>query len=312
MEHRTIGRTGLNVSVAGLGCNNFGMRIDAAASAAVVHAAVDAGITLFDTALSYGGGLSEQFLGEALQGRRDEVVIATKFGGNPRGEQRPLSETGAGRRWIERAVERSLRSLSTDRIDLYQLHYPDPVTPVEETLDALSSLIDDGKVLYVGCSNFTAWELVDAHWVASTKGLRPFVSIQNEWSLLRRDLEHEVLGACRRIGASILPYFPLASGMLTGRYRRGEPAPEGSRMSLDYFRSFSSDADFDRVEKLEAWSAERGRPVTEVALSWLASQPEVASVIAGASRPEQVTDNAAFTRTDLSSDEVAEISELMG
>jgi aryl-alcohol dehydrogenase-like predicted oxidoreductase len=312
VDYRTIGRTGLKVSVAGLGCNNFGMRIDARASAEVVHAALDSGITLFDTALSYGGGLSEQYLGEALRGHRDEAVIATKFGGNPRGEERAPSETGAGRRWITHAVDRSLRSLDTDRIDLYQLHYPDPLTPIHETLDALSGLVDRGKVLYVGCSNFAAWELVDAHWVAETGRLQPFVAIQNEWSLLRRDLEREVLGACRRLGTSILPYFPLASGMLTGRYRRGETPPEGSRMSLDYFRQFSTDEDFDRVEKLEAWSAERGRGVTEVALSWLASQPEVASVIAGASRAEQVKDNAAATRTDLSPGEIAEISDLMG
>jgi aryl-alcohol dehydrogenase-like predicted oxidoreductase len=311
VDYRTIGRTGLKVSVAGLGCNNFGMRMDSQASAEVVHAALDAGITFFDTALSYGGGLSEKFLGEALRGHRDEVVIATKFGGNERGEQRPSSETGAGRRWVAHAVERSLRSLDTDRIDLYQLHYPDPLTPIEETLDAMSTLIDQGKVLYAGCSNFAAWELVDAHWVAATGRRHPFVSIQNEWSLLRRDLEREVLGACRRLGVSILPYFPLASGMLTGRYRRGEAVPEGSRMSIEYFRQFSTEADFDRVEKLEAWSSERGRQLTEVALSWLASQPEVGSVIAGASRPDQVVINSAATRSDLSSDEVAEISQLI-
>jgi aryl-alcohol dehydrogenase-like predicted oxidoreductase len=311
VDYRTVGPTGLKVSIAGLGCNNFGMRIDGAMSTAVVHAALDAGITLFDTALSYGRGLSERFLGEALRGHRDEVVIATKFGGNANGEHRPPTESPGGRRWITHAVEESLRSLSTDRIDLYQLHFVDPVTPIEETLGALSRLVDQGKVLYVGCSNFAGWELVDARRVADIKGLPAFASIQNEWSLLRRDLEREVLGACRQLGTSILPYFPLASGMLTGRYRRGEPAPEGSRLSSEYFRQFSTDADFDRVEKLEAWSAERGRVVTEVALSWLAGHPEVASVIAGASRPEQVTENAAATRTDLSSEELGEISELM-
>jgi aryl-alcohol dehydrogenase-like predicted oxidoreductase len=311
VDYRTVGPTGLKVSIAGLGCNNFGMRVDAAMSAAVVHAALDAGITLFDTALSYGGGLSERFLGEALRGHRDEAVIATKFGGNADGEHRPPAEAAGGRRWIAHAIEQSLRSLETDRIDLYQLHFVDPVTPIEETLDALSRLVDQGKVLYVGCSNFAGWELMDARRLADIKSLPAFVSIQNEWSLLRRDLEREVLGACRRLGTGILPYFPLASGMLTGRYRRGQPAPEGSRLSFEYFRQFSTDADFDRVEKLEAWSAERGRGVTEVALSWLAGHQEVASVVAGASRPEQVTENAAATRTDLSSEELAEISELM-
>ncbi len=311
MEYRTVGRTGLKVSVAGLGCNNFGMRIDANASAAVVHAALDAGITLFDTALSYGGGMSERFLGDALVGHRDEVVIATKFGGNSGGERRPAPEAAAGRRWIRHAVDQSLRALQTDRIDLYQLHYPDPSTPIEETLDCLSTLIDQGKILYLGCSNFGAWELVDAHWVADTKDLRAFAAIQNEWSLLRRQFEDEVLGACRRLGTGVLPYFPLASGMLTGRYRRGEKAPEGTRMSLDYFRQFSTDADFDRVEKLEAWSAEHGRSITEVSLSWLASQPEVASVIAGASRPEQVAENAGATRTDLTAAEIAELGALV-
>ena len=311
MEYRTVGRTGLKVSVAGLGCNNFGMRIDAKASADVVGAALDAGITLFDTALSYGGGLSERFLGEALVGHRDEVVLATKFGGSAGGEKRPARESAAGRRWIQHAVEESLRSLQTDRIDLYQLHYPDPLTPIEDTLDALTTLVDQGKVLYLGCSNFAAWSLVDAHWVAEAKGLSPFAAIQNEWSLLRREVEAEVLGACRRLTTSILPYFPLASGMLTGRYRRGEPAPAGTRLSLDYFKQFSTDADFDRVEKLEAWSATRGRSLTEVALSWLASQPEVASVIAGASRPEQVTENAAATRTDLTPQDIAELAALM-
>jgi aryl-alcohol dehydrogenase-like predicted oxidoreductase len=310
MEYRNLGNTGMKVSVAGLGCNNFGMRIDAKASAEVVHAALDAGVNFFDTALSYGGGQSEVFLGQALGPRRGDAVIATKFG-SPRGEPRQGPWGAGSRRWILEAVELSLRSLGTDYIDLYQLHFVDSSTPIEETLSALNTLVTQGKVRYIGCSNFAGWQLLDAHWIAKTNGSEPFVTLQNEWSLLKRTLEAEVLPACRRTGTSILPYFPLASGILTGRYKRGETAPEGSRMSLDWFKHFATDEAFDRVEKLEKWAEQRGRSVTETSLSWLASQPEVASVIAGASRPDQVTENAAATKTDLTPTDVAELGELL-
>lgn len=306
MEFRTLGRSGLTVSVAGLGCNNFGMRLDEDRSAAVIHAALDAGITLFDTARSYGGGRSEEFLGRALGSRRDEVVIATKFGAGSGGPPDP----GGSRRHLIRSVETSLRALGTDHIDLLQLHYPDPRTPIAETLGALTDLVHQGKVRYLGCSNFTGWQIADASWTAATRNLEPFVSVQNEWSLLQRDIEREVLGACDRFGCGVLPYFPLASGVLTGKVRKGERPPEGSRLTVSYFQVSLTDANLDRVARIEAWGAERGRSVTELALSWLASHPLVGSVIAGATSPEQVRTNAELTRTDLSTDELAELAAL--
>ncbi len=291
--------------MAGLGCNNFGMRLDEDASRAVIHAALDAGITLFDTARSYGGGRSEEFLGRALAGRFDEVVIATKFGsrGGP-------ADAGGSRRHIIGSVETSLRTLGTDHVDLLQLHYPDPTTPIAETLGALTDLVRAGKVRYVGCSNFAGWQLADAAWIASSRGLEPFVSVQNEWSLLQRDIEREVIGACEHFGCGVLPYFPLASGVLTGKVRKGERPPEGSRLTMSYFQASLTDANLDRVVRLASWGAERDRSVTEVALSWLASQPVVGSVIAGATSPEQVRTNAALTKTDLTPDELVELAGL--
>lgn len=305
MEFRTLGRSGLTVSVAGLGCNNFGMRLDEAASAEVIHAALDAGITLFDTARMYGGGKSEEFLGRALEGHRDEVVLATKFGAGA-----GPSDAGGSRRHLIRSVETSLELLRTDHIDLLQLHYPDRSTPIDETLGALDDLVRAGKVRYVGCSNFTGWMIADASWTAQTRGFEPFVSVQNEWSLLNRDVEREVVAACERFGCGILPYFPLASGVLTGKVRKGERPPEGSRLSLSYFQAALTDANLDKVERIAAWATERDRTITEVALSWLASQPVVGSVIAGATSAEQVRTNAALTKTDLTPDEVAEVAAL--
>jgi aryl-alcohol dehydrogenase-like predicted oxidoreductase len=254
----------------------------------------------------YGGGKSEEFMGQALKGKRDQVIIATKFGG----PTKPHDSTGS-RQHIMRSVETSLRALETDYIDLYQLHYPDPQTPIEETLSALDALVQQGKVRYIGCSNFTGWMIADAEWTAKTRGFERFVSVQNEWSLLSRSLELEVRDACVHFGASILPFFPLASGFLTGKVKRGESAPENSRLANAYFAASMTDANFDRVEKLEAWAAEHGRSMTEVALSWLASQPVVGSVIAGATSAEQVAANAAATKTDLTAAEVAEIGAFM-
>jgi aryl-alcohol dehydrogenase-like predicted oxidoreductase len=307
MEYRTLGRSGLKVSVAGLGCNNFGMRVDEDRTREVLFAALDAGINFFDTARLYGGGKSEEFMGRQLKGRRDEVVLATKFG-----QARHPSDAGGSRRHLLASVETSLRMLDTDHIDLLQLHFPDASTPIEETLSALTTLVRQGKVRYVGCSNFTGWQVADAHWVAATKNLEPFVSVQNEWSLLNRSLEAEVKGACEHFGCSILPYFPLASGLLTGKVRRGEEPPAGSRLSNQYFASVRTDENFTKIERLEAWAREHGRTMTEVALSWLASQPVVGSVIAGATSAEQVTANAAATRTDLTPAEIGEIGEIVG
>jgi aryl-alcohol dehydrogenase-like predicted oxidoreductase len=302
MDTRTVGSSDLVVSVAGLGCNNFGMRADADQTKAIVDAALDAGVTFFDTARMYGGGKSEEFLGAAVKGKRDQVVIATKFGGRMSPE-----ETSGSRDLIMAECEASLTALDTDYIDLYQMHYPDARVPVEETLGALTELVEQGKVRYIGCSNFTGWQIADAAWIAQTKDLASFVSLQNEWSLLQRGVETEVLGACTRFGLGVLPYFPLASGVLTGKVKRGEAAPEGSRLTLSYFATYLTDANLAAAERVAAWAADHGRTLHDVALSYLASDPVTASVIAGASRPEQVTANAAATRTDLSADERAEI-----
>jgi aryl-alcohol dehydrogenase-like predicted oxidoreductase len=306
MEHRTLGRSGLKVSIAGLGCNNFGMRIDQARATAVVDAALDAGVTFFDTARIYGGGKSEGMLGKALGARRADVIVATKFGLG-----RGPDDLGGSRRHVITSVETSLRELGTDWIDLFQLHFPDTVTPIVETLDALSDLVHQGKVRYLGCSNFTGWMVADAHWTSATRDLEPFVSAQNEWSLLNRAIEQEVVPACERFGLGVIPYFPLASGLLTGKVRRGEAPPEGSRLRADHFAHVLHDVNFDKLERLEAWGKEHDRTLTEIALSWLASQPVVSSVIAGATSPEQVTANAAATRNDLTTEAIAEIAALV-
>jgi aryl-alcohol dehydrogenase-like predicted oxidoreductase len=260
MRYRPLGTSGLVVSVVGLGCNNFGTRCDLRQTRAVVDAALDAGITLFDTADSYGQGASERYLGEILRGRRDEVVIATKFGMAMEGV--PGWEARGSGRYVRRAIEASLKRLHTDRIDLYQYHRPDGVTPVEETLAALDELFREGKILYAGSSNFAAWQVVEAEWTARERDTTRFVSAQNRWSLLERDAERELVPACVRYGIGVLPYFPLASGLLTGKYRRGEPRPAGSRLEGrdDYF----TEENWRRVEALEAFARERGRSLLDV------------------------------------------------
>jgi aryl-alcohol dehydrogenase-like predicted oxidoreductase len=282
---RTLGSSGLEVTVVGLGCNNFGGRIDEPASRAVIDAALDAGITFFDTADVYGNrGGSEEIIGRALEGRRDRVVLATKFG-HDLGD----GETArGGRAYIRKAVEASLRRLRTDWIDLYQYHRPDGITPVEETLGALQELVEAGTVRAIGSSNFTAAMVEEAHAVAGERGYTPFATEQSEYSWLRRDAEQELLPACERLGVGFIPYFPLASGLLTGKYRKDEPPPEGTRLhgrELD-------DADLDRVERLRAFADERGISLLDVAIGGLAAQPDVVSVIAGATKPEQVRANA--------------------
>jgi aryl-alcohol dehydrogenase-like predicted oxidoreductase len=289
MRYVPLGDSDLEVSVVGVGCNAFGARIDAERTRAVVDAAVDAGVTLFDTADVYGDGASEELLGRALAGRRDEVVVATKFGMHT-GAEEPVGGHGT-REYVRRAVEGSLRRLGTDHIDLYQLHRPDPLTPVEETLEALTELVAEGKVRHIGSSNLAAWQVVDADWVSRTRGLQRFVSAQNEYSLYNRVAEDELVPAAEAVGVGILPYFPLAYGLLTGKYRRGEHAPEGSRLADPRQARRLETADWDRIEALEAFAVERDLPLLTVAIGGLAAQPGVTSVICGASRPEQIPAN---------------------
>jgi aryl-alcohol dehydrogenase-like predicted oxidoreductase len=309
MEYRQLGDSGLTVSVVGLGCNNFGGRIGADQADAVVNTAVDAGITLFDTADVYGNhGGSEEILGRALGKRRDEVVIATKFGGDMHGVNGPDWGVRGSRRYIRKAVESSLRRLGTDWIDLYQLHMPDPVTPIEETLSALSELVAEGKVRYIGSSQFAGWQVVDADWAARTAGLEHFVSAQNKYSLLDRAIEDELVPACEHLGIGILPYFPLESGLLTGKYRRGQDAPEGTRLAGQPERL--ARADFDKLEALETFAAERDLSLLDVAIGGLAAQPAVGSVIAGATRPEQIAQNVAAGLWEPTTADLAILDEL--
>ena len=310
MEYRTLGRSGLQVSVAGLGCNNFGRRCDATATASVVSAALDHGITLFDTADVYGPrGLSEEYLGRALGARRQDIVLATKFF-SPMGEG-PLLGGGASRRYIMHAVEASLRRLGTDYIDLYQIHFPDPKTPLDETLRALDDLVRAGTVRYIGNSNFAAWQVANGAWIARSEHLTPFISAQNDYSLLNRSVEKELVPACREFGLGVLPYFPLASGMLTGKYRRGAPPPDGTRFAGGGAWAYRTlnDRNFDKVDRLEAIARERGLSLTDVALGWLAAQPAVGSVIAGATKPEQVTENVAACLVRLDAETLQAIDE---
>lgn len=295
MSYRALGSSGLMVSALGVGCNAFGRRVDQVGVGSILAAARDAGVTLLDTADIYGGepGQSESMLGEALRGQRDEFVLATKFGMDMQGANGEDFGALGSRRYVRRAVEASLRRLQTDHIDLYQLHRPDPLTPLEETLEALTDLVREGKVLYLGCSNFDGWQVADASWTSSTAGLASFVSVQNEYSLLDRSVEDEVTPACERFGLGILPFFPLARGLLTGKYRRGAVAPEGSRAALESDRAgWLAEADWDRVEALQGFAAERDVELLDVAIGGLAAQPAVTSVIAGATTAEQVTRNA--------------------
>jgi aryl-alcohol dehydrogenase-like predicted oxidoreductase len=292
MRTRPLGASGLDVSLAGLGTNAFGRRIDLGQSRRVVDAALDSGITFFDTADVYGDGDSERFLGEALRGRRDRAVIATKFG-MPMGEHR----AALGRRdYVLSACDRSLERLGVDVIDLYQMHAPDPDTPLEETLEALDHLVTSGKVRHVGCSNFSGDLIVQAAAIAARDARMPFVSAQNHWNLFERAVERDVIPACERESMGVLPYFPLAGGLLTGKYRRGQAPPAGSRFASDArFQEQLTDERFDQLDRLQAIAVERGVSLAATGLAWLAAQPMVASVIAGATRPEQVAENVAAT-----------------
>jgi aryl-alcohol dehydrogenase-like predicted oxidoreductase len=313
MTYRRLGVSGLVVSTVGLGCNNFGRKLDLDATRTVVDAAFDAGITLFDTADIYGTphGSSEEFLGAALKGRRDEIVLATKFGMNMAGSNGADHDARGARRYIVRAVEASLRRLETDYIDLYQIHTPDPETPIDETIAALDDLVRSGKVRYLGNSNFAGWQIADADWTARTAGRTPFISAQNQYSLLHREVEDEIVPACERFGLGFLPFFPLDSGLLSGKYRRGEKPAEGTRLAQDRYQRWLDGADWDLIEALTAFGADRGHSLLEVAIAGLAARPAVSSVIAGATTAEQVHANAAAGGWELTADEVAALDELL-
>ena len=311
MQFRNVGRSGLRVSLIGLGCNNLGGRIDLAASRQVVHHALDLGITTFDTADIYGNvhghvGGSESALGEILGDRRKDVVLATKFGMGLR-EERDL-RGGASRWYIISAVEASLRRLKTDWIDLYQLHTPDAATPIEETLRALDDLVRQGKVRYIGYSNLPAWQVVEALWTARSLGLNPFVSCQEEYSLLARGIERERLPVAEAYGLGVLPYFPLANGLLTGKYRRDAASPERTRQYLADL--YMTPVNWTRVEQLSVFCRERGHALLELAFSWLATRPQVASIIAGATRPEQIEQNVAAVGWALDVTDLEEVDRL--
>ncbi len=302
-----MGRSGLAVSVLGLGTNNFGARIDEDASRAVVQACLDAGVTFFDTANSYGAGRSEEYLGRALEGHREEVVIATKF--SSRVGNGPY-DAGASRKHLVAACEGSLRRLGTDYIDLYYQHWPDPKTPVDETLETLDALVRAGKVRYAANSNFAGWQIVEADHVARARGTTRFVASQSEWSLLRRGVEAEVVPACAAYGIALVPYFPLASGLLTGKYARGVPPLEGTRLARSAdFAKLATDEAFDTVERVASLAEKSGRTLLELAIGWLATQPVVPSVLVGATSPEQVRANAAAVEVVLTFEELAALSE---
>lgn len=306
MDSRPLGTDGPLLSVVGLGCNNFGMRIDEEASRAVVHAALDEGITHFDTAEMYGGGKSEEFLAAALGSRRDEVVIATKF------LPRPADEAyvpGALAARIRAGCEISLARLATDHIDLYYQHYPDAAAPVEEALETLDELVREGKVLHIASSNVTSEQIRAADRVAAEHGWPRFCGTQIEWNLLNRDVEAEIVPAARDLGVGVVPYFPLASGMLTGKYKRNEEFPEGSRFDkMSFFANVATDENFDRIEALATIAEERGHTLLELAVAWLAAQGGVASVITGATSAEQVHANTRAALWQLTDDDLAAVA----
>ena len=307
MEYRYLGRSGLKVSAIGLGTNNFGRRLDADASALVINHALDMGVNMIDTSNSYGDGYSEAYIGRALNGKRDKAIIATKVsstvGDGP-------NDGGNSRQHIMAAVEDSLRRLQTDYIDLYQIHWHDPHVPIEETLRALDDLIRQGKVRYIGCSNFTAWQACEAAWTSRTLGISAFASVQPKYSLMDRAIETELVPFCEKYGLGILPYYPLANGFLTGKYRRGQDAPAGTRLA-ESDRGMFTDANFDLLDGLEAFCEEHGHTVLELAFAWLLANDAVSSVIAGATRVEQIVSNAKAASWQLTAQELAEVNGII-
>jgi aryl-alcohol dehydrogenase-like predicted oxidoreductase len=297
----------LEVSEVGLGCNNFGRRLDLDGTRAVIDAALAAGVNFLDTADTYGGGESEKLIGQVLKGRWGEVVIATKFGMAAKGANGEPTGPRGSAAYIRQAVEASLRRLGVDTIDLYQYHQPDGVTPIEETLGALNELVQAGTVRFIGCSNFTAAQLAEAAQVAEREGYASFVSLQNEYSLLEREIERDVLPECERRGVAVLPFFPLASGLLTGKYRRGQEGPEGARLSGG---PVADEETFDRLEKLAEFCDRRGIEPIDVAIGWLLARPQIASVIAGATKPEQVERNVRAAEWKPGDADLAEIDRI--
>ncbi len=318
MKYRRLGRSGLEISVLGLGCNTFGRYgVDVEQTARIVHAALDLGINFFDTANVYGGGLSEDHLGRALVGRRDRAVVATKVGwgpGKPAGQGfgKGPDDAGVSRAQITAGIEGSLRRLNMDYIDLYQIHQWDPTTPLDESLRALDDLVRQGKVRYIGCSNFAAWQMVWGLAISEREHWASFASVQPEYSLLVRDAERELLPACQAFGIGIIPYFPLAGGLLTGKYREGQPAPSGTRGHKNerFEQSFMTARNFGIVRSLEAWAGKRGHTVAELAIAWLLARPAVCTVITGTTKPEQVAANAKATEWELTAAEADEVAAL--
>jgi aryl-alcohol dehydrogenase-like predicted oxidoreductase len=305
LAHRPLGDSGLDVSVVGLGCNNFGRRVDLDGTRAVIDAALDAGVTFLDTADIYGRGASEELIGQVLEGRREAVVLATKFGMDMGDGKGPRGSAG----YVHQALEASLRRLRTDVIDLYWYHRPDGVTPIAETLSALDELVQAGKVRAIGASNFNAAQIEEADSIARERELTRFCAIQNEYSLLVRDAEREVLPMCERLGIGFVPYFPLASGLLTGKYRRGLQAPAGARLSGR--EEIATDEQFELLGALDRYANERHLSMTEVAIGALLARPAVSSVIAGATRPEQVRANAAAARWAPDADDLAALERIL-
>ena len=310
MQYRQLGSTGLRVSTVGLGTNNFGFRMDEESSLRVAKFAVDQGINFFDTANSYGRGLSEERIGKALKGIRQDVIIATKVG-NPMGDG--TNDRGASRYHIMQQVEDSLRLLQTDYIDLYQIHRPDPNTPIEETLRALDDLVHQGKVRYIGGSNYNGWQTAEAVLKARALGLNEFVTMQPEYNMLNRGIEAELLPFCDKYNIGILPYFPLASGFLTGKYLQGQEAPEGTRLAGNERAKENTltDKNFSILSKLSKFAEDRGHPMVELAIAWLLAKPAVSSVIAGATKEEQVTANVKASDWDLTESEMDELEALL-
>ncbi|MCH8190973.1 MAG: aldo/keto reductase [Chloroflexi bacterium] len=308
MDHRHLGSSGLEVSVLGLGTNNFGSRCDEETTARVLDQALDLGVTFIDTANIYSGTKSEEFIGKALRGKRDKFVLGTKFAMG--GGTEPNSR-GGSRKHIMDQIDKSLRRLDTDYVDLYQIHIADPGTPIEETLRALDDLVRQGKVRYIGCSNFAAWQVSEAVWTSRTLNLTSFVSVQPYYNLLKRDIEKELVPFCKKYDVGIVPFFPLESGLLTGKYRQGEPAPKGSRMdTTTMFSRVLNEGNFRTVAALERFAQERDHTVGELAIAWLLANPTVSSVIAGATKPEQVVANAKAVDWELSDDDLKEIDKI--
>lgn len=312
MTYRQLGRSGLTVSTLGLGCNQIGRRLDLAGTRAVVDAAVDAGITLFDAADVYGAspGHCEDLLGQALEGHRDCIILATKFGQPAGGMTLPEPQARGSRRYIRASIEGSLRRLRTDHIDLYQLHQPDTLTPIEETLAALDEVVREGKVRYIGSSQFGGWQVIDADWTARANGGARFISTQNQYSLLERGAETELLPAAAHVGVGFIPYYPLARGLLSGKYKRDEPGPDGTRLAGD--TESLEEANWNVIEGLQRFAETRGISMLEVAIGGLAAQPGVSSIIVGATKPQQVSANAKAAAWEPSAVDLVDLDEITG